>query len=131
MIVSPALTRLPETSSRRSESATQKPARSNSSGSIMSGCSAVSPPRSAQPASRQPSTMPSTSSATTSTLTRPHVITSMKNAGRAPAVITSFTLIATRSMPSPAWRPAARPSSTFVPTPSHPAAISGSPTDGV
>ena len=75
--------------------------------------------------------MPSTSSATTSTSIWAQVITSMKNAGRQPEVSTSFTLIATRSMPRPACRPAAAPSSTFVPTPSQPAAISGSPTDGV
>ena len=55
----------------------------------------------------------------------------MKKAGRPPDVSTSFTLMATRSMPSPPWRPAAWPSSTFVPTPSQPAAISGSPTEGV
>ena len=72
------------------------------------GCSAVSPPSSAQPAWRQPSAMPSTSSATTSTSIWPQVITSMKKAGRQPEVSTSFTLIATRSTPRPAWRPAGR-----------------------
>ena len=62
--------------------ATQKPARSKSSGRIMSGCSAVSPPSRAQPAWRQPSAMPSTSSAIASGSILPQVITSRKNAGR-------------------------------------------------
>ena len=48
--------------SSRSTTPTQNPARSNSPGSIRPGCSAVSPPTSAQPASRQPSATPPTSS---------------------------------------------------------------------
>ena len=42
----------------------RSPARSNSFASIRPGCSAVSPPTSAQPAWRQPSATPATSSAT-------------------------------------------------------------------
>ena len=48
-------TRPPSISSVRSTTPMQKPARSNSPGSISPGCSAVSPPTRAQPASRQPS----------------------------------------------------------------------------
>ena len=39
---------------------TAKPAMSRSSGAMTPGCSAVSPPISAQPASRQPSVTPAT-----------------------------------------------------------------------
>ena len=51
-------------SASRSTMPTQKPARSKASASISPGCSAVSPPTSAQPASAQPSATPPTSSAT-------------------------------------------------------------------
>ena len=44
----------PSRSRSRSTTPTQQPARSNDVGSIRPGCSAVSPPTSAQPASRQP-----------------------------------------------------------------------------
>ena len=101
-MVSPALIRAPDTSSRRSQTPTQKPAMSNSSGSIIPGCSAVSPPSRTQPARLQPSATPSTSSPTSPGSIRPQVMWSRKNAGRPPLVITSFTLIATVSMPSPA-----------------------------
>ena len=63
--------------------------------------------------------------------TLPQVITSRKKAGRAPLVSTSLTHIATRSTPRPCSRPAALPSRILVPTPSQPAASSGSPRLGV
>ena len=56
---------------RRSTTPMQQPARSNSSASIRPGCSAVSPPTSAQPASRQPAATPPTSSATPTGSSRP------------------------------------------------------------
>ena len=48
---------------RRSTMPRHSPARSNALGSIRPGCSAVSPPTSAQPASRQPAATPATSPA--------------------------------------------------------------------
>ena len=45
----------------RSTTPTAKPTRSNSPGSMAPGCSAISPPMSAQPACRHPSATPSTS----------------------------------------------------------------------
>ena len=63
MTTSPSRTRsLPSTASA-STMPTPAPARSYSSGPMMPGCSAVSPPISAQPAMRQPSAMPPTISA--------------------------------------------------------------------
>ena len=100
-MVSPALIRAPDTSSRRSQMPTQKPAMSNSSGSIIPGCSAVSPPRRTHPARRQPFGDALHELGDEPGSIRPHVMWSRKNAGRPPLVITSFALIATVSIPRP------------------------------
>ena len=55
---SPAPTARPSSRSSRSTTPTQVAARSRSSGRITPGCSAVSPPSRAQPASRQPAATP-------------------------------------------------------------------------
>ena len=71
MSASPARAAVPSSSRSRSTTPTQKPAMSNSSGSIRPGCSAVSPPISEQPASVQPSATEATNAATRSGKIRP------------------------------------------------------------
>src|SRR6058998_1273188 len=68
---SPGRTRSGPSTCSPSTIPTQNPARSNRSSAMTPGCSAVSPPRSAQPARRHPSTIPSTTDATSSGTTRP------------------------------------------------------------
>ena len=63
---SPAATARPSRRSSRSTTPTQVAARSRSSGRMTPGCSAVSPPSRAQPASRQPAATPATTVATSS-----------------------------------------------------------------
>ena len=70
-MTSPARTADPSMTSARSTTPMQQPDRSNASSSISPGCSAVSPPTSAQPASRQPAATEPTSSATHSGTTCP------------------------------------------------------------
>ena len=62
-MTSPAPADEPSIARERSTTPMQVAARSNESASMSPGCSAVSPPTSAQPASRQPAATPPTSSA--------------------------------------------------------------------
>jgi len=84
--------------------------------SILDGISAVSPPTRAQPACTQPSTI-------LRQRARPHrrpICRSQnspeKNSGSAPWTTTSFTHMATRSIPTVSWRPVSMARRSFVPT---------------
>ena len=103
----------------RSTMPTQKPARSNSSGAIRPGCSAVSPPTRAQPASSQPSAMPPTSSATSRGLDPPdrEVVEEEERPGAvADHVVGAHRhQVAADGVEAAAWR---RAIAVFVPTPS-------------
>ena len=128
MIASPSPTRAPPIISRRSHIADAEPGQVEVVAAHHVGVLGrlAAQQRAAEPAgSRRRCPRPAPRSARASIV--PQVDESRKKAGRAPDVMTSLTHIATRSTPSPCSRPAAVPSSSLVPTPSQPAASSGSP----
>ena len=87
-------------------------------GSSVPGCSAVSPPSSAQPARRHPSATPGDDRGDLlgHDLRDRQVV--QEEERLAPVQTTSFADMATRSMPTVSSRPARRATSSFVPTPS-------------
>ena len=123
----PTRTRCGPSRAASSTTPTQNPARSNWSSGMTPGCSAVSPPRSAHPARRQPSATPSTIVATRSGTTLPPRGSRGRTAARRPVHTTSSAHIATRSMPTVSRRPVIRAISSLVPTPSVAAASTRPP----